>query len=51
MRTVKIVREVLSDKKEVDRSITAAFERAGKGKVTYSNRSQVTIPLSLCKEC
>jgi hypothetical protein len=42
-RTVKIAREALADKKEVDGSITAAFERAGKGKVTYSHRQHTTI--------
>ncbi len=35
--SAKVVREAFS-KKEPNRSITAAFERVGKGKVTYSHR-------------
>jgi len=35
--TAKVAREALS-KREVNGSITAAFERVGKGKVTYSTR-------------
>ena len=34
---VKTAREALSKRKDLNRSITAAFERAGKGKVTYSH--------------
>jgi hypothetical protein len=33
----KVAREAISNK-ELNGSITAAFERVGKGKVTYSNR-------------
>ncbi len=37
-RDVKSAREALSKRKDLNGSITAAFERAGKGKVTYSHR-------------
>lgn len=41
-RDVRTAREVLSKMKTVDSSITAAFERVGKGKATYSHRQHTT---------
>jgi len=38
----KVAREALSNK-EVNRSITAAFERVGKDKVTYSHRQHTKL--------
>jgi hypothetical protein len=40
--TAKVVREALSNR-EVNGSITAAFERVGKGKVTYSTRQHTKL--------
>ena len=41
-RDVRAAREALSKMKSVDSSITAAFERVAKGKVTYSHRQHTT---------
>jgi len=35
---VKAARDALANQKDIDGSITAAFQFAGKGKVTYSHR-------------
>ena len=41
-RDVRAAREALGKMKLVDGSITAAFERAAKGKITYSHRQHTT---------